>query len=79
VISDAGGTTDDVRTIKIFFRSSPCHSLQDGQIDIAEQSNIKADSSRDLLMIFSDRVTVKFSQKGGVTKTLKGRWCILCK
>jgi hypothetical protein len=39
---------------------------------------VKKDSTKDLLMIFSDRVTVKFNS-GETVETIKGRWCLPCK
>lgn len=39
---------------------------------------VKKDTTRDLAMIFSDLVAVKFN-KDDKTTTLKGWWCMLCK
>jgi hypothetical protein len=39
---------------------------------------VKKDSTKDLLTIFSDRVTVKF-KSGETFETIKGRWCLPCK
>ncbi|KIM51960.1 hypothetical protein SCLCIDRAFT_75584, partial [Scleroderma citrinum Foug A] len=39
----------------------------------------KRQNVEDLLMIFTDKVTVKFTQVDGRTDTLRGRWCKECK
>src|ERR1700722_6371689 len=39
----------------------------------------KADTTKDLLTIFSDRVDVKFTKKDGTSETLRGWWCLVCK
>jgi hypothetical protein len=39
---------------------------------------VKKDSTKDLLTIFSDLVTVNF-KKGEVTTNARGRWCLLCR
>ena len=42
--------------------------------------SVKKDTTKDLLMIFSDIVTVQFKKKiGGATETVKGRWYLPCK
>ncbi|KAF8232047.1 hypothetical protein L208DRAFT_1274116, partial [Tricholoma matsutake] len=46
--------------------------------EILEELTMKKDSTKDLLMIFSDIVTVKFT-KGGKKETMRGRWCLPCK
>jgi hypothetical protein len=40
---------------------------------------VKADLSRDILTIFSDRLSVKFKSNQHEIETLKGRWCQVCK
>lgn len=46
---------------------------------IPQEYNVKKDSTKDLLTVFSDLVTVKFRQQNGDVETAKGRWCLLCK
>jgi hypothetical protein len=48
------------------------------QGDIPDTLIVKKDTTKDLLTIFSDRLTVKF-KKGGITKAVKGRWCNPCR
>jgi hypothetical protein len=50
-----------------------CHRLT-----ISETTSSKKDMAQDLRLIFSDRVTVKFTT-GTEVKTLSGRWCNACK
>jgi hypothetical protein len=40
---------------------------------------VKTDSSKDIKLLFSDRVTVNFKKRDGSYETLKGRWCNTCK
>jgi hypothetical protein len=40
---------------------------------------VKKDTTKDLLTIFSDIVTVQFKKKSGAIETVKGRWCFPCK
>jgi hypothetical protein len=43
-------------------------------------SIVKGDSTRDLLLIFSEKVKVKFNKdKIGTSEILRGRWCKLCR
>lgn len=39
----------------------------------------KKESTVDLLLVMSDRVTVKFKVAGDTYETEKGRWCNICK
>jgi hypothetical protein len=39
---------------------------------------VKSDTTKDLLTVFSDIVTVNF-KKDNKTDNLKGRWCLLCR
>jgi len=39
---------------------------------------VKNESTKDLLTVFSDLVTVNF-KKENKTTNLKGRWCLLCR
>jgi hypothetical protein len=48
------------------------------QLDIPTELTVKKDTTKDLLTIFSARVTVNFKE-GQTTETLTGRWCLLCK
>jgi hypothetical protein len=41
--------------------------------------NSKKDMAKDIRLIFSDKVIVKFVKKDGVTEQVAGRWCNLCK
>lgn len=38
----------------------------------------KTDSTRDLMLVFSDRKDVRFKDEEGA-KTLKGCWCMICR
>lgn len=44
----------------------------------AEQRTKKA-LARDLLLVFSERVTVSFKTKGGLREMKEGRWCEVCR
>jgi hypothetical protein len=47
---------------------------------VPQEFNVKKDSTKDLLTIFSDLVTVKFKRNGDLDmETVRGRWCLLCK
>jgi hypothetical protein len=48
--------------------------------EIPEALVVKADSTRDLLTIFSDKLSVNFKTREDTTN-LKGRWCpsLLCR
>ena len=39
----------------------------------------KKDSTVDLLLVMSDKVTVKFQVANDGYETLEGRWCNICK
>jgi len=39
----------------------------------------KKEMARDIRLIFTDRVTVKFIKKDGTVEHEVGRWCNLCK
>jgi hypothetical protein len=45
---------------------------------IPAKFNCKKDMARDVRLLFSDRMKVKFI-KGGTTKTLEGWWCTICR
>jgi hypothetical protein len=47
-------------------------------LEIPVQLRVKSDTTKDLLTIFSARVTVNF-KKGQNSETVTGRWCMLCK
>jgi hypothetical protein len=51
----------------------------DREFSIPQQLNVKKDSTKDLLTIFSDLVTVKFKRNSADMETVRGRWCLLCK
>ena len=48
---------------------------------IPQEFNVKKESTKDLLTVFSDLVTVKFKRNGeGMDlETVRGRWCLVCK
>jgi hypothetical protein len=48
------------------------------QLDIPAELQVKADTTKDLLTIFSARTTVNF-KKGLNSETVTGRWCLMCK
>ncbi|KAH9032690.1 hypothetical protein EDB85DRAFT_1890601 [Lactarius pseudohatsudake] len=39
----------------------------------------KKDSTQDLLTVFSDKIKVIFKKSMGVTETLEGQWCMICR
>jgi hypothetical protein len=45
---------------------------------IPKKLNVKGDSVRDILTIFTEWTTVKFSDEGKV-EMVTGRWCLICK
>jgi hypothetical protein len=54
----------------------------DTESDVAtvlQEKAVKVDTSKDMLTIFTDRVTVKFLNKDGSSEQLKGHWCMICK
>jgi hypothetical protein len=54
-------------------------SVEDhNHLAIPAKFNCKKDMAQDVRLLFSDRVKVKFT-KGSTTKTLEGRWCIICR
>ncbi|KAH9008548.1 hypothetical protein EDB84DRAFT_1446876, partial [Lactarius hengduanensis] len=58
----------------------PSDGLKDRHIaSLPTFAKTKADSTRDLLLVFSDSKKVIFKTSGGVRETLKGRWCNLCR
>ena len=46
--------------------------------EIPEVLVVKNDSTKDLLMICSDKVSVNFKAGNNTTK-LRGRWCLVCR
>ena len=48
------------------------------RLTIGEAVVSKKDMAQDVLLIFSDRIAVKFTTDGNA-KTLIGRWCGVCK
>lgn len=40
---------------------------------------MQKDQARDLRLIFTDKVTVKFVSKDNSVETPIGRWCLVCK
>ncbi|KAF8222274.1 hypothetical protein L208DRAFT_994729, partial [Tricholoma matsutake] len=54
-------------------------SLEDRHlIEAPTKLSVKKDSTKDLLTIFLDIVTVQFKKKDAV-ETVRGRWCLPCK
>ena len=53
-------------------------NVDDRDRSVPQEFNVKKDSTKDLLTIFSDLVNVKFKQNG-YFETVRGRWCLLCK
>lgn len=56
----------------------------DGLLDqhrgtIPSTVHTQKDQARDLRLIFTDRVTVKFISKDDSIETPTGRWCLVCK
>lgn len=49
------------------------------RLPVAVEVNSKKDMAKDVRLIFTDKVTVKFVRKNGITEQLKGRWCNVCK
>ena len=52
--------------------------MEQHQLDLPIELRVKKDTTKDLLTIFSARVTVNF-RKGQNNETITGRWCLLCK
>ena len=48
------------------------------QLDIPVEYRVKKDTTKDLLTIFSARMTVNF-KKGNTSEMISGRWCMVCK
>jgi hypothetical protein len=48
------------------------------RLAIPAKFNCKKDMARNMRLLFSDRMKVKFIQ-GGTAKTLEGRWCTTCR
>ena len=46
---------------------------------IPVRAMIKKDSTRDLLIIFTDQVKVKFNRPDGTSEIVEGRWCKQCR
>jgi len=47
--------------------------------DIPAHTKVKKDSTKDLCVVFSNRVSVTFKKKGGEMETVTGRWCGICR
>ena len=43
--------------------------------EIPESSIVKKDTTKDLLTVFSDHVTINFKKASGKIQALQGRWC----
>lgn len=46
---------------------------------VAVKTQSKKDMTKDLLLLFSAKVKVKFVRMDGVTDQAEGRWCNICK
>ena len=55
-----------------------CSRVDDHHLVIPAKISCKKDMARDVRLLFSDRIMVKFT-RDGETKTLEGRWCTVCK
>ena len=54
--------------------------LQDHhQIYIPSEVHTQKDKARDLRLIFTDKITVKFIMNDNSVDTPTGRWCNICK
>ena len=53
--------------------------MENGASEIPSQNPTKRKNVEDLLMIFTDKVTVRFTHVDGHIETLRGRWCKECK
>ena len=51
-----------------------CHQTSIPSVDLTQK-----DQARDLRLIFTDKVTVKFILKDNTVETPAGRWCNICK
>jgi hypothetical protein len=47
--------------------------------DIPAHAKVKRDTTKDLRVVFGERVSVTFKKKGGGAETLMGRWCNVCR
>jgi hypothetical protein len=49
------------------------------QLSIPEEAVLKKDVAADILLIFTDRVDVKFiKEEDNTISELRGRWCSVC-
>jgi len=62
--------------LPVKLQASDLEDRHRGEIPVALV--VKSDSTKDLMTIFSDLVTVNF-KKGNKTTNAKGRWCLLCR
>jgi hypothetical protein len=46
---------------------------------IGDKSAVRAETTRDLLIVFTDLVKVKFNTLDVSLQTHRGRWCKICK
>jgi len=83
--SDNGSTDElgEVRLIKMNSISFYDSEQEAGPTDhhhvaLPSQLNTKKQQADDMLTIFSDRCTVKFTYDDGTSETLIGRWCSVC-
>ena len=55
-------------------------NASESELDVPEETTTKADSTADLLTIFSLHQTKEFkSEKLGTSSVEGGRWCLICK
>jgi hypothetical protein len=83
-VIDSSEEEVSIRMLLIEFRGS--HSIFKGsdleewhQSNIPTKLKVKGESTKDLLLIFSERVTVKFKKKNDNYETVVGRWCNVCR
>jgi len=49
------------------------------RIPIDVEVSTQKEKAKDVRLIFTDLVSVKFTEKDGTTSLLKGRWCMSCR
>ena len=53
--------------------------LHEHRTTVPDVKHTKKGETKDLLMIFSDQVHVKFIKPNGSVEEVAGRWCNVCK
>jgi hypothetical protein len=49
------------------------------RLPVAVKINSKKEMAKGIWLLFSDKVTVKFIKRDGITEQVTGRWCNVCK